>query len=183
MTTIAITIRRFIEIRQSAGSRGDGRQTVHFLDIRYPSLRDGKLYSPGPESPKMIAVEALHDLLESSRKARSFPTRKATTCPLGKAGTPRRTTTPRPASNLRWPPRPGRPRRRIVSGPEHLKSRTPTPKAPLLTTQAAVSWDETWRSAFANSCSDLEAPPRSVAFFAALGDNDGWAGWKTAGPK
>ena len=40
-----------------------------------------------------------------------------------------------------------------------------------------MSWDETWRSAFANSCSDLEAPPRSVAFFAALGDNDGWAGW------
>lgn len=70
-------------IKKQVPEAMDGKQFI-FLDIHCPSLRDGKLYSPGPESPKMIAaLKRFSDLLEVQQKGAIIPYKESNNLPFG----------------------------------------------------------------------------------------------------
>lgn len=65
----------------------EGKEYV-FLDIHCPWLRGGRfneaLYSPGPQSPKMIAaLKKFSDLLEIQQKGAAIPYRESNNLPYG----------------------------------------------------------------------------------------------------
>lgn len=74
-------------IKKQVPEAMDGKQYI-FLDIHCPWLRGGKfneaLYSPGPESAKMIAaLKRFSDLLEVQQKNATIPYKESNNLPFG----------------------------------------------------------------------------------------------------